>query len=231
MHAIRIEDDILDRDAPPDLSLLASPLLYGEADDTLARHVPRGAAFWGTYRSALLTTIRGIAAAAEAQRSRRSPTRLARLYVMECTVFTIPLTAIAHLSGLQRMLPRLLAAAGRLAIAGHAVDDLVDIDEDLCNRRVNLAAAILIGSPSRRPASPRSLRSLVASHMLLSPRLQMLFDSLNRQVQAARTALTPLHLSGIDEYIEEYACALRQWEEEMQRRRGKLVVGLMRAID
>jgi hypothetical protein len=51
----------------------------------------------------------------------------------------------------------------------------------------------------------------------------------NRQVQAARTALTPLHLSGIDEYIEEYACALRQWEEEMQRRRGQIMVTLMNA--
>jgi hypothetical protein len=228
-HAIRVEDDLFDHDAAPDLALFAAPLLYHEAERTLACYFNPRSQFWRKYRAALSTTVQGIALAARMQhRNRRSPATLGRLYAMECAIFTLPLEALCAFTGTQRIVKRVVKAAAHLAIAGQTIDDLVDIDDDLGAGRTNLAAVILCETSPSGPGTTDALRAETAAALLFSPRLRRIFAFIHHHLDAAEADLEPLHLSWFDDYIEAYASTLQRWEEELQRARGRLAVQILR---
>jgi hypothetical protein len=229
-HALRIEDDLLDGDAVLDVAIFAPALLYVEADHTFARYFAHRSKFWTTYHRLIRSTIEGIALASDAQRGRKkSPRTLARLYMRECDLFTIPLAALCHLSGTLSPLPHLVKAAEHFAVVGQAIDDLVDIEPDLQAGRVNLAALYLLGNQRTTGAAHQELRRHVASKILLSDRLHGFFTFLHRHLADAREAVAPLHLSGVDRYIHSYRSSLLTWEEALQSERSASVVRLLQS--
>lgn len=228
-HAIRMEDDLLDRDTRVDMSVFAAPLLYHETHRVLRRYFPPRSTFWKSYRSSLYATLQGIAGAAHIQRRQRcTPATLMRFYAMECAIFNIPIFALCRLSGNHRLLPRLRTAARHLAIAGHMIDDLMDINEDLHEGRMNSAAAFLLGRLPEPCQTPGEIRARAAETLLFSPRLRDLFAAIRSRLNRTHSALATLHLIGFDHYISAYGSALRRWEEELQRSRGTLVVHIFR---
>lgn len=228
-HAIRMEDDLLDGDTRADLSVFAAPLLYNETHRLLRGYFSSRSAFWESYRLSLHTTLLGIAGAAHSQRRQKcTPATLMRFYSMQCAIFNVPLFALCRLSGNRRILPRLRTAAHHLAIAGHMIDDLMDINEDLHDGRMNSAAAFLLGHLQEQCQTPGDIRARTAEALLFSPRLRNLFSCIHSRLTRANSALAILHLTGFDQYIRTYGSALRRWEEELQRSRGTLVVHFLR---
>jgi hypothetical protein len=229
-HALRIEDDLLDDDAPVDLAVFAPALLYGEADRTLARHFPHRSPFWSDYRRLIRITIEAIARASDLQQRRTgNPALLARLYIRECALFTIPLVAICRLAGTRQALRRIVAAAEHCAVVGHAIDDLQDVDRDLASHRVNLAAAFLLDKPPARNVADDTLRTRVASQILFSRRLSAFFVFLHGHLAAADDSVVALHLSAAHRYIRMYRSALLTWEEALQHERRASVVRLLQS--
>jgi hypothetical protein len=229
-HALRIEDDLLDKDVPVDLAVFAPAFLYGEADRALARHFPHRSPFWPAYRRLIRTTIEAIALASDAQQGRAgTPALLARLYVRECALFTIPLAAICRLAGKPRSLRHIVKAAEHCAVVGHAIDDLQDVDRDLAAHRINLAAAFLLETVPARQGSDDALPIGVASQILFSRRLKDFFAFLYRHLAAADVSLAALHLSGAHRYIRMYRSALLAWEEALQHERSASVVRLLQS--
>ncbi len=229
-HAIRIEDDLLDGDAIIDVAIFAPALLYVEADHLFSRYFAHQSKFWNSYHRLIRSTIEGIALASEAQRSpKNSPRRLAHLYIRECDLFIIPLTALCHLLRSLSPLPRLVKAAQHLAVVGQAVDDLVDIEPDLQAGRENLAALFLLGNRRTPGAAHDALRQRIAQTLLFSNRLRKFFAFLHRHIICAEEAIAALHLSGADRYIISYRSSLLAWEEALQGERSASVVRLLQS--
>jgi hypothetical protein len=228
--AVRIQDDVFDHDADASVSLFAALLLQKESDLLLARYFPPASAFWPAYTRLIGTTIDGIARTAAAHRRPRSSiATIARMYMRECAIFAIPLTAVATLAYTRRRLPQLMEAANHLALAGQAVDDLSDIQEDLQREKVNLAALFLLDD--RRTTSRRTgpLQAHIAQQFLFSNRMSAFFAYLRKHLDKAGVLVHDAHLDGAAAYIAAYHATLSRWENALQHARSVSLERIVRS--
>ena len=144
-YAVRLQDDLLDRDLPRAPLVLAPLLFLSEADRAYASIIDTKSAFWNHYRLALQTTLSGIARVARLQRDPAAPAdELLQCYGSVDTVFSVGSAAVCEQMGMADDIPRVNEFVSELGKVLLALDDAADIDEDLADGRLNYFARILL---------------------------------------------------------------------------------------
>ena len=165
--AIRIHDDLVDRQAQGAWLILVGDDLLFEAQSQLARHV-EAPAFWSYFRSAATKTLHGIAEVDRLQTQPAGMPASARwLYADVSAILSIGVAAAFARRTRLAHYPKFARLFDDLAIASQLLDDLEDLEEDAARGRLNVAATLVIRS--RRAAT--QFRRTPVRHKILTHRM------------------------------------------------------------
>ncbi len=157
-YAVRLQDDLLDRDLPRAPLVLAPLLFLSEADRTYASIIDTKSAFWNHYRLALQTTLAGIARVAGLQRNPEAPAdELLQCYGNVDAIFSVGSAAVCERMGTAENIPHVNEFVSELGKVLLALDDAEDIEEDLLDSRLNYPARILLEGRIAGGADPSLL--------------------------------------------------------------------------
>lgn len=201
-YAVRIQDDLLDREFAHSSLALAPLLFLSEAHHAFSSVIDANAAFWRHYRLALEATVSGIARVAEMQRDpEASAAELLDVYGSVDSIFSVGPAAICERQGLSEEIRRVSVFVGELGKVLLVLDDIEDIEEDYADGRLNYSARVLLaGSRGSWPGHPPPVKNwrLQARPGGLEEITGVLFDCLGR----AGEAIAPLDLQPALDVIE-----------------------------
>jgi hypothetical protein len=218
--SLRIKDDLFDGQSISSMLFFAADQLLTEAAVVLFRHFDHSHGFWRTYSECLQETIEAFWEVDSMQRRRRVSFKQWRdAHARVCSVFKVGSAAVCHLADHRYDYWLLGEAADHLAIAGQALDDLWDMNEDIQQGRLNYAARFILGSNSRLAASDDEVTGLLATRLLHSNRVVRLIDEIRRRVLEAQRVLEPLGLPESDDYFSQYERSLIVLKDTLGRER------------
>ena len=190
--AFRIRDDLADNDADPGLLVFAPGLLELESIRVSSRHFPPSAQFWKFFFRSVETTVKGLVQSDAHERMQNASVRmLLKDYAKASAIFTVGAGAICSRYSRMRDFNRTVLFWREMAVAGQLLDDLADLEEDLCRHRFNSVVRIMLGR--RLPEFARSNLALASVKMELMKGglyrvAQMVLDRIDR----AEKALLPI---------------------------------------
>jgi hypothetical protein len=195
---IRMQDDVLDGQAHSARLLFVANEFLLEAERTFARS--GGHPVVEYVRGTIAETSRAILAADALQRREIARvSALTSLYARVSAIFKAAPAAICLARGDLSALVHAERFADGLAVAGQLVDDFEDIDADLDDGRLNLAARVLAPHVSPRQSGARRA---VHRAIVEGTRLPRLFALIREHVSASRAAISPLNLPDADPYLD-----------------------------
>jgi hypothetical protein len=216
---IRMQDDVLDGQArSPRLLFVANEFLL-EAERTFARRSGHPVAEY--VRGTIAETSRAILAADALQRREiASVSALISLHAGVSAIFKAAPAAICLAHGDLKALEHAERFADGLAVAGQLIDDFEDIDADLDDGRLNLAARVLAPHVSPRQSGARGA---VHRAIVEGTRLPRLFALIRQHVSASRAAIAPLDLPDADPYLDQVDRDVDAFERAVHRARVRAV--------
>jgi len=223
---IRIHDDLLDAQATDSWLILVGDDLLVEAQTVFEQH-SRGHA-QSIVGSAVRTSLYAIADVDRLQRaSRGMPISARGLYADVAAVFSV--AAGAALARLNRYdeYRTFRRFASDLSIASQLLDDLADVEEDAAHGRLNVAAAMLIGSPrlAVRCRNQRFRRQLIARRIASEGAAESLLDLTIAHVHRAARTARRLSVSQATEYARAMERECNQLREAMHHTRVDVILG------
>jgi len=216
---IRMQDDVLDGQArSPRLLFVANEFLL-EAERTFARSSGNPVAEY--VRDTIAETSRAILAVdALHRREIASVSELTSLYAGVSAIFKAAPAAICLAHGDFKALDHAGRFADGLAVAGQLIDDFEDIDADLDDGRLNLAARVLAPQVSpRQPGARRAVHRAIVDGTRLPP----LFALIREHVSVSRAAIAPLDLLDADPYLDQVDRDVDTLERAVHRARVRAV--------
>jgi hypothetical protein len=213
--SVRIQDDVLDRQASSARLLFVATEFQIEAERAFARLV-EDEPFWSYFREARIQTARGILRADALQRGPAAPVQpLLRAYARVSALLKVGAAAVCLPRGDDDDFARVERFADHVAIAGQLVDDLEDIEDDLADGRVNAAARMMV--PSAAPGDPH-VRRKVVDMLLGGDGVERILKFVGGHYEKASATLAPL---AIPEAVPHF--------RQAQRNLSNLAAGLHRA--
>lgn len=212
-YAVRLQDDLLDGDLPHTQLALAPLLFLSEADRAFSSVIDTNAAFWEHCRSALQTTVAGIAKVAEMQRNPAAPAdELLHAYGFVDAIFSVGSAAVCERMGAAEAIPLVNKFVSELGKVLLSLDDSDDIEEDLLDGRLNYPARIHLGEK----IAPGTDFSLIAKNWRLHARTEG-FDEIRTVLlgclSRATDAIAPLGLQPAMDLIATATLAVRNLRE------------------
>ncbi len=197
--AVRMQDDLLDKQAgEPALSFLAAQY-FAEAERRLLLHFPPSARFWHYYHEMLDRTARGILRIGELHRAgSTSSARLRRASEDVNALFGVGAAAVCCRAGHMEILPALRRIGGVIAFAGQVADDIMDLEEDFADGKLNYVARILLPSGRRTPGTGAA--AVIRESLLRSDRYFRLLSRMQRELANAQREIMRLGLPGAARY-------------------------------
>ena len=196
---IRIQDDVLDRQAPSARLLFVANEFLLEAERTFARTVGHRA-FSEYFRGTIADSSRAILAADALQRRRvASVAALTATYRRVSAVFKAGSAAVCLAHDDPAALAHVERFADDLAVAGQLIDDLEDMEADLDDGRLNAAARLL--APDASPQE-RGAREILRRAVINGQRLPRLFALIKDRLRSARAAIAPVDLPDAGPYLD-----------------------------
>ena len=203
--AIRLHDDLVDRQVQGAWLIFVGDDLFVEAQSQFARHIDEQA-FWSQFRRATTRTLHAIA---EVDRLQTQPSGMpasARLlYGNVSAILSVGVAAafarrkrLADYAGFERLFDD-------LAIASQLLDDLEDIEEDAARGRLNVAATLIIGSraAAARSRGTRFRRKILTQRMVLDGRAEVVIRLARQHVKRAERRATAMGLRPAVEYASQ----------------------------
>ena len=223
---IRIQDDILDRQAISPALIFGSDQFLFEAERVFLKYFDRASIFWDWYRMYLRKTISAILEVDWYQQSpRTSPKWLLNTYARVDSIFKIgPMAVCSHYNQMSDF-PYVDKFADETAMAGQILDDLADLVEDLERQRYNYAANAILRKNKMRRGSKQSLIDQIVRGLLLTPIATKLLDEIRTHLQRAFDAIRPLGLNGPEALDRECHQEVESIHRSLHRRRVETIFG------
>ncbi len=198
--AVRIEDDVLDRQCRSRTLFEAAHRLHLEAERLYARHFTLSSRFWPLFYDLLSETREQIRLVDLLQRSpRTSPRSLTDAYAGVNAIFCIGAASVCIYHGHREDVPSVKAFSERCAAATQLLDDLADIREDLSRHRWNYAAIIA----ARKAGADAELGAIAAAPIAVE-----LLGRVRSGVDDAFRSLAHLRLAPAERYRKRYRQSL-----------------------
>lgn len=221
---LRIQDDVIDGDAPDPHLAVAGNHLALESGRVLRRHFDSESEIWAWYGTAMAQTSDALVAIDRRQgRSQRQGENDLQLFAHLSRCLTVAMRAAVLLVTPEDHWRRWLQVLDHLAIAGQILDDFHDLKGDLARGSLNYAAWFLT-HPVFSP-HVEATEAVIASNLATSDRLSHLFDQVRRHLDGAagllRAADDPRHAA----YVARFHRTVDRLEFTVAERHGKLFGG------
>ncbi len=224
--AIRIKDDLFDRQArSKNLSCVADRFM-SESKRVFEKYFDERSSFWDGYKRCVETTNAAIRQIDTLQRAdTTSASQLLREYAKQSAVFKVGSLAICKVSGRPGIFASISRFADHTAIASQIIDDLQDITEDLKQKRLNYAARVVLQNAKTVPQGGSTIPKRIASGFLYGDGLQTIFGEVRSRLRLAGEALGSLRLPESSAYLSSYNAVLNVLEQHLHRERVRWVFG------
>jgi hypothetical protein len=224
--SIRIHDDLLDAQATSSWLIPVGDDLLVEAQTMFERY-SRGEAR-SLFGSAVRETLYAIAVVDRSQRAPRGmPVSSRSLYADVAAVFSVATGAALACLKKEREYRTFRRFAADLSIASQLLDDLADVEEDAARGRLNVAAAMLIGSSrlAARCRNQRIRRQVIAKRIASEGAAESVVDLAATHVQRAARTARRLSVSQAAEYARAMERQCNELRDVMHRARVDSILG------
>jgi hypothetical protein len=215
---VRIRDDLFDAHVHGRQLQVAADMILEEGTRAFARHFDRQSSFWNAFRTLLAGTQKAIADVDMLQRRVRSPRVILRLYAKVSAIFKIGLAAVCIQCDRRNQFKQIAACFDEIATAGHIVDDLEDVDEDLRRKRFNYVAAVILRK-SKAGTSHRDRDLHVARTLLYGDGTARIMREARLHLTRAEEALQSLRLPEVRSYLRMQRANVALLSQTLQKRR------------
>lgn len=223
---VRIHDDLLDQQESNLALIFAANQFQLEADRVLSRHFVRASQFWKVYRTLLSETNRAIVNVRSLQSSKKLA--LEDLLAQQTKVYAIlkvGSAAICAKTGQMRHFPQVSKFADEMAKIGQALDDLIDIEEDLGRGEFNYACAYILRIRRKRMPGRKHALAAISQSLMAGDVVPGFFHQLRMHLHTARRVLQPLEIDVAEEYLQRYETSITAMEDDLHRQRIRLIFG------
>lgn len=218
---LRVQDDVIDGDAPdPHLAVVANHLSL-EAGRALRRHFDAASEIWCWYETVMAETSDALVAIdhRQARPQRRGENDLP-LFARLSRCLSLGMRAALLLVRPEADWQRWLELFDHLAIAGQILDDFHDMKGDLAQGHLNYAAWFLT-----RPvfsSSVEATEAVIASNLATSDRLSQLFAGVRRHLDAAGKLLVEVDDARFAAYMGRFKRTVDGLEASLAERHDHL---------
>lgn len=225
-RAVCIRDDLFDGQAHEPALGFAADLILIEAENTLAQRFGAGCRVCEIFRQVLETTIRAIL---EVDMLQRRPTGMPAesldAYARVGEVFKLAYAGVLEHLGHSGETSAVWRLYDHLAIAGQIVDDLDDLEEDLCGGRVNYAASRLLETEPVRTGTATEVRPRLARALVRGHATAHLLGQVRWHLSEAKKAGSALGLPAFGPFMTSLFDEADQLEGELHRARVAMTLG------
>ena len=214
--AIRIYDDLFDGHVNQRSLLVVSERFKLEAERVFSYHFKSNSPFWNIYRKCFAQTTHAIVEVALLQQgTSTSAQRFLKRYAKVSAIFKIGSAAVCTRYKRLNDFATISEFSNELAMAGHILDDLEDVEEDLFQNRFNFVARVLLAHQNGKSTDPIFIN--IARNILYGDGLNRILHEVHFHLGRAARAIRPLHLSSVERYLrlqlrnlENFACGLQR---------------------
>jgi hypothetical protein len=214
---VRIRDDLFDGHVHGRQLQVAADMILEEGRRAFARHFDRQSPFWSALRTLLAGTQKAIAEVDMLQRRLMPPQVILLHYAKVSAILKIGLAAVCIQYDRRNQYKQIAACFDEIATAGHIVDDLEDVDEDLRRKRFNYVAAMIVRK-SRAETSNRDRDLHIAQTLLYRDGTARIMRDVRLHLTRAEEALQGLRLPEVRAYLRMQRANVELLAQSLQRR-------------
>jgi hypothetical protein len=212
---VRIHDDLADDPSQRSFLAVAAFQLLIDSEMVFCKYLGQANTFSSLFHEALRTTS---FCAIQLEFLERDPDikpdRIMRLYAKEAAVLLLGSRVIGFLAGSPDDIREIQRFGGAMTVSGQLLDDLRDLEEDLAQGKINLAASILMRASNRAGLSVQLTRESLVEAGIFSGGFQDVLNVVARQLVRAKTAAHELKIQAAVPWVERY----QTWPKNMRAR-------------
>ena len=200
--AVRIQDDLFDRQAEAPPLIFAPDLFLAEAGRCYIRRCGGLPLFWDFYRTSIAATVGAILDVESAQRAGVCPPGvLLQKYAEVNSIFKVGSAALCLLADEFGPFPHVSGFCDEIAMVSQIYDDIEDVTDDLAAGRLNYFARTMGLSVTDR-IDTTGLARKMESWLQRESEITALVSGMRRRIESAEEAIAPLELPGVAAYCE-----------------------------